>query len=52
MKETKRQRKQTYSSLMGMIEQARSRFEVVTERERKKRNEYDSIVLGLLDRTV
>ena len=37
---------------MGMIEQARVKLDNFTEGERKKRNEYDSIVLGLLDRTV
>ena len=37
---------------MGLLEQARVKFDALTERERRKRNEYDSIVLGLLDRTV
>ena len=35
-----------------MLEKARAKFDLIGEKERKKRNEYDSIVLGLLDRTV
>ena len=35
-----------------MLEKARAKFDLIAEKERKKRNEYDSIVLGLLDRTV
>lgn len=37
---------------MGLIEAGRARLEVVTEGERKRRSEYERIVLGLLDRTV
>jgi len=35
-----------------MLEQARTKFETLTEGDRKRRNDYDGIVLGLLDRTV
>jgi hypothetical protein len=37
---------------MSILEQARAKFEVFTDGERKKRTEYDTIVCGLLDRTV
>ena len=52
LKDVKKSRKQSNKSLMGLLQQARVKFDQVTERQRRKRSQYDSIVLGLLDRTV
>lgn len=52
LKESKKCRRESTNSMISMLEQARTKFEALTEGERKRRNEYDSIVLGLLDRTV
>ena len=37
---------------MQQIEDARARLDASAESERKKRNQYEEIVLGLLDRTI
>ena len=52
LKETRKSRNQSTGSLMAMIEATRVKFDTFTENERRKRVEYDRIVLGLLDRTV
>ena len=52
MRETKRHRTESTCFLMQQIEDARARLDASAESERKKRNQYEEIVLGLLDRTI
>lgn len=52
IRSTRGARNEATGGLMGLIEAGRARLEVVTEGERKRRSEYERIVLGLLDRTV
>lgn len=49
---TRAGRSDTKSRLMGLIEAGRAKIEGMTDVERKRRKEYEGIVLGLLDRTV
>jgi hypothetical protein len=51
MKEAKRNRLEKTNAILQQIETLRGTLEVKIEADRRKRMQYDEIVLGLLNRT-